>query len=99
MEHVICIQYITYMHSDLHVQVTPAQLMRPGIGQNASCAVGDCLTSRPKGRLRPRELWFSIYSCSGHCTCSNFYPLHILVLDHILDIHMILMCQTTMYCT
>ena len=27
------------------------------------CAVGDCLTSRPKGRLRPRELWFSIYSC------------------------------------
>ena len=30
---------------------------------HASCAVGDCLTSRPKGRLRPRELWFSIYSC------------------------------------
>ena len=28
-----------------------------GIGQNASCAVGDCLTSRPKGCLRPRELW------------------------------------------
>ena len=27
--------------------VTPAQLMRPGIGRNASCALGDCLTSRP----------------------------------------------------
>ena len=24
------------------------------------------LTSRPKGRLRPRELWFMIYSCT--CT-------------------------------
>ena len=27
--------------------VTPAQLMRPGIGRNASCALGDCLTARP----------------------------------------------------
>ena len=35
--------------------VTPAQLMRPSIGRNASCALGDCLTSRPKGRLQPRE--------------------------------------------
>ncbi len=34
--------------------------MRPGIGRNASCASGDCLTSRPKGCSRPRE--FSIYS-------------------------------------
>ena len=34
------------------------QLMRPGIGQNASCAAGDWLTSRPKGCSRPRELWF-----------------------------------------
>ena len=24
--------------------------------------LGDCLTSTPKGRLQPRELWFSIYS-------------------------------------
>ena len=29
--------------------------------------LGDCLTSRPKGLSRPRELWFSIYSCT--CTC------------------------------
>ena len=29
-----------------------------------TCALGDCLTSRPKGRSRPRELWFSIYSCT-----------------------------------
>ena len=25
----------------VHLPVTPAQLMRPGIGRNASCAVGD----------------------------------------------------------
>ena len=30
--------------------------------------MGDCLTSRPKGHLRPRELWFSIYSCTGTTT-------------------------------
>ena len=41
---------------------SPAQLMRPGIGRNASCALGDCLTPRPKGHSRPRELWFLIYS-------------------------------------
>jgi hypothetical protein len=35
-----------------------AQLMRPGIGRNASCALGDCSTSRPKGCSQPRELWF-----------------------------------------
>ena len=28
------------------------------------CTLGDCLTSRPKGRSRPRELWFLIYSCT-----------------------------------
>ena len=32
------------------------------------CALGDCLTSRLRGRLRPRELWFLIYSC----TCEWF---------------------------
>ena len=40
--------------------VTPAQLMRPGIGQTyTSCPLGDCQTSRPEGRSQPRELWFS----------------------------------------
>ena len=43
--------------------VTPVQLMRPGIGQNVSCELGDCLTSRPEGRSRPRELWFSCGTC------------------------------------
>ena len=47
---------------DVHVHVTllvaPVQLMRPGIGRNASCASGDWLTSRPKGCSQPRELWF-----------------------------------------
>ena len=28
-------------YSSPHLPVTPAQLMRPGIGRNASCAVGD----------------------------------------------------------
>ena len=37
--------------------------MRPGIGRNAPCTLGDCLTCRPKGHSWPRELWFSIYSC------------------------------------
>ena len=29
-----------------------------------TCALGDRLTSRRKGRSQPRELWFSIYSCT-----------------------------------
>ena len=30
-----------------------------GMGQNASCTLGDCLTFRawPEGRFQPRELW------------------------------------------
>jgi len=52
------------LHVHVHViptlLVTPTQLMRPGIGQNVSYALGDCLTSRPEGRLQPRELWFSL---------------------------------------
>ena len=43
----------------------PVQLMRPGIGQNTFCTLGDCVTSRPEGRLWPRKLWFSIYSCAS----------------------------------
>ena len=39
-----------------------------------SCALGDCLTSRPKGHSRPRELWFSIYSCIG--CCGPTHPSH-----------------------
>ena len=45
----------------------------PGIGQNVSCTLGDCLAStctcRPEGRLWPGELWFSVYSC----TCTHMY--------------------------
>ena len=29
------------LYGSLHLPVTPVQLMRPGIGRNASCAVGD----------------------------------------------------------
>ena len=60
---------VGHVHVHVHVPVTPAQLMRPGIGRNASCASGDCLTSRPKGRSQPRELWFSIYSCTCTLQC------------------------------
>ena len=58
---------------------SPAQLMRPGIGQNVSCALGDCLTSRPEEHLQPRELWFSIYSCEGTLNQYTLQPaVHIL---------------------
>ena len=60
--------------------------MGPGIGQNASCAVGDCLTSRPKGRLWPRELWFLIYSCT--CTCYCMYrSMHVHVCSEVYSIN------------
>ena len=57
--------------------------MRPGIGWNVSCTVGDCLTSRPKGRSWPRVLWFSISSrtCSVGVSIARYilpllaYPL------------------------
>ena len=39
------------------------------------CASGDCLTSRPKGRSWPRELWFSIYPCQLHLSLSRSLPL------------------------
>ena len=38
--------------------VTPAQLTRPGIGRNTSCALSDWLTSSPGG-CSQRELWFT----------------------------------------
>ena len=42
----------------------------------ASYASGDRLTSRPKDHSQPRELWFSIYSCSlssAQCTYVIFF--------------------------
>ena len=60
-----------------YLPVTPAQLMRPGIGQNVSCTLGDCLTSRPEGHSWPRELWFSIYSCPSPSPS----PMHVIVHD------------------
>ena len=33
--------FYAWYYSSPHLPVTPAQLMRPGIGRNASCAVGD----------------------------------------------------------
>jgi len=50
--------------------------MRPGIGQNTSCASGACLTSRPKGRSQPRELWFSIYSCIHTTETAHMHMYH-----------------------
>ena len=55
--------YTVHVYVRVHVvptlPVTPAQLMRPGIGQNVSCTMSDWLTSRPDGCSQPRELWFS----------------------------------------
>ena len=48
----MCMYVYMYMY-------TPVQLMRPGIGQNMSCAISDWLTSRPGGCSQPRELWFT----------------------------------------
>ena len=36
-----------------------AQLKRPGIACNTSCALGDWLTSRPEGCSQPKESWFA----------------------------------------
>ena len=65
-------------------------LCRPGIGRNASCTSGDCLTSRPKGCSRPRELQFSIYSCvyvSGH--------VHVIPCGTSLHVQILLYCMHT----
>ena len=35
----------TCMHKTPTLLVTPVQLMRPGIGRNTSCALGDCFTA------------------------------------------------------
>ena len=48
----------------VYVHVTPVQLMRPGIGQNASCALSDWLTSRPGGYSQPGSLIFYVYTCT-----------------------------------
>ena len=45
--HHITVYTHTHMSIYIHVHVTPAQLKRPGIGRNTSCALGDCSTSRP----------------------------------------------------
>ena len=44
----------------LLIPVTPAQLMRPGTGQNVSCAVGDFI---PWPAFLFREMWFIDCSC------------------------------------
>ena len=44
--------YNLYIHIHIHIHVHVLYIL------------GDCLTSRPKGHLRPRELWFLIYSCT-----------------------------------
>ena len=54
--------YCTYisLHANVHVHV----LVSGSTCTCTCCTLGDCLISRPKGRSRPRELWFSIYSCT-----------------------------------
>ena len=57
-----------------HLPVTPAQLMRPGIGRNTSCAVGDFVQD-PDLRPRPaiQTCLFLFRRCSLlHCSCKHF---------------------------
>ena len=42
--------------------------MRPGIGRNASCALGDCVTSHPEG---PREVVVLDLFMYNTCTCMS----------------------------
>ena len=51
-----------------NVPVTPAQLMRPGIGQNASCAMSGWLTSRP-GAVRSVDQILIVRKCVLHSLC------------------------------
>ena len=61
--------YVAGARRVIHIlPVTSAQWMRPGIGQNMSCSLGNCLTFRNEGHSWPRKLWFSIYSCTCICT-------------------------------
>ena len=79
----LCVTYMC-MHKTPTLPVTPAQLMRPGIGRNASCALGDCLTSIGlRGCSQPRELWFFdilMYSVCTYCihACTyTFIHVHV----------------------
>ena len=60
-----------------HLPVTPAQLMRPGIGQNTSCAVGDFALKLHLGLYYKGVVvrWLLMYAqhhtlrcCMCHCT-------------------------------
>ena len=56
---------------------TPAQLMRPGVGRNASCALSDWLTSRLSGAVcslgscgsyvSPHLVYFLLFACVNVC--------------------------------
>ena len=59
-----------------HLLVTPAQLMRHGIGWNASCAVGDFVASRSI----LSEMWFIDCSCMmAYCACMLAYCQYIVL--------------------
>ena len=49
--------WLPFAHKLVHLPVTPAKLMKPGIGQNVSCAVGDFA----------RPVWWFVY------TTTRFY--------------------------
>ena len=63
----------TYMYVVPTFLVTPAQLMRPGIGRNTSCALGDCIPCT----CRPEEVWFlgSFMTACIIAICVCIYPL------------------------
>ena len=52
------------IHVHIHVHVHVHIHVHVHVHVYVLYILGDCLTSRPKGHLRPRELWFLIYSCT-----------------------------------
>ena len=59
------VYYIEHVHeaNTQHVHVTPAQLMRSGIGQNTSCTVGDFVFLFYKGDV---VLWLFMHVYSSY---------------------------------
>ena len=73
-----CLTVYYAQDSGPHLPVTPAQLMRPGIGRNTSCAVGDFVQDPD---LRPRPAYFysgDVVYCIVHANISEMQNGNIL---------------------
>ena len=80
--------------------------MWPGIVRNVSCALGDCLTSRPEGHSRPRESWFPLHmtvSTASYMYMYMYMYMYIhcepVAMDVHVHVHVYYMCMYTCTCT